>query len=318
MTPTTIEIANELVTATVDPGQGSDVTSLVHRPSGVDVLFRSPWRDRADAIRGGHPAFSFDATNGWLERYRGGWQVLCPNAGDPRNVHGALVGFHGEASSIPWCLDYNKSDRLALHVELFSIPVRIDREISLQGAQLSIIDSLTNLSGVELEFDYSHHPAFGGAFLEGECLIESGATRFTSDPERSGAARPGSVHLWPEGITTAGEARDLREIAGPDEPMEVFGWLDGFSAPWATITNVDLNLTARLEWDGSHLPYAWLWQELNYTEQFPWFQRARAVAIEPSSTPTSGTGRRSTLRLGARQKTKIHVAVSLESGAGNV
>ena len=28
-----------------------------------------------------------------MEQYRGGWQTLCPNAGAPRTVHGAPVGF---------------------------------------------------------------------------------------------------------------------------------------------------------------------------------------------------------------------------------
>lgn len=317
MTVPFIELASDDVAAVIDPGYGADILSLIDLRSGVDVLFRSPWRERADAIRAGGPASSSDPSAGWLERYRGGWQTLCPNSGDPRSVHGAPVGFHGEVSRVAWGVDSVAADSATLHVELFTVPVRIDRRIELLGTKLSITDTLTNLSDGSLEFDYSHHPAFGGAFLDGDCRIDSGATRFTSDPERPGSAAPGSVHEWPAGVSTAGATVDLRRIPGPDEPMEVFGWLSDFTGAWATITNVDLGLSVRLEWDGERLPYAWLWQELNGSDNFPWYRRARVVAIEPASTQTSGPDRRSVLSLGPRASAQISISISLENGAAN-
>ncbi|WP_164479236.1 DUF4432 family protein [Nakamurella antarctica] len=309
----TLDLSTADLFVAIDPQRGADILSLTDRRTGVDVLFRTPWRERADAIRDGQQPSTFDTKAGWLEQYRGGWQTLAPNAGDPRQVHGAPLAFHGEASVAAWSVDDKTEHTARLHVELFSVPVRIDRTIRLTGPTISIIDTLTNLSTTALEFDYSHHPAFGGAFLDGTCRIETGARRFTSDEQTTSIRNPGSEHQWPYAVATSGDRLDLREIPAPGSPRELFGWLHDFQAHWASITNLDLDLTARIEWDGELLPYAWLWQELNASDEFPWYKRARAVAIEPASMQTSGPGRRSVLRLGANVRVEIPISVTLES-----
>jgi hypothetical protein len=68
-----------------------------------------------------------------------------------------------------------------------------------------------------------------------------------------------------------------------------------------------------MQWDGQHLPYAWLWQEFNATSEFPWYRRARAMAIEPASTQTSGPTRRSALTLIGGASVDLPLSVSLEN-----
>lgn len=309
----TLDLVSPDVLVAVDPGRGADVLSLVDRRTGTDVLFRTPWRERADAVRDGQRPSTSHPVAGWLESYRGGWQTLCPSAGDPRSVHGAPVAFHGEASVVPWAVDDATATTARLSVELFSVPVRIDRTLALRGPELRLTDVLSNVGGTPLEIDYSQHPALGGAFLDGACRIETGAQRFTSDPESGTTVlEPGSEHAWPEATTVSGERLDLREVPPPGSSREVFGWLDRFAGHWASVTNLDLGLAVRIAWDGEHLPYAWLWQELNATDAFPWYRRARALAIEPSSTQTSGPARRSALRLGPRAAVDLSVSVTLE------
>lgn len=309
----TLDLFTSELSVAIDPQRGADILSLTDRRTGVDVLFRTPWRERADAIRDGQRPSSFDAWAGWLEQYRGGWQTLSPSAGDPRHVHGAPIAFHGEASVVPWRVDDTTGRAARLHVELFSVPVRIDRVVMLTGPTISIVDTLTNLSTTLLEFDYSHHPAFGGAFLDGTCRIETGARRFTSDQQTTSIQNPGSEHEWPYAVATSGNRIDLREIPAAGASRELFGWLHDFTTHWASITNVDLGLTARIDWDGEQLPYAWLWQELNASDQFPWYGRARAIAIEPASMQTSGPGRQSALRLGPKARVEIPISVTLEN-----
>lgn len=315
MTSDVLRLENRDLTVIVDPGRGADVLSLTHRREQLDVLFCSPWRARADAIRAGQPPSTSDPTAGWLEQYRGGWQTLCPNAGPPRAVHGAPVGFHGEASTVPWRVASAAEDRAKMSVELFAVPVRIERTLRLEGATLRVEDHLRNLSPTPLEIDYSSHPALGGAFLEGECLIRTGARRFTSDPDTESALFvPGSEHDWPFARTRDGDSVDLRLVPGPGVHREVFGWLDDFTEHWASVASVQRGLTVRVAWDGQHLPYAWLWQELNHGETFPWYGRARAIAIEPASTQTSGPGRRSVLRLGPQESIDLWLSVGIEDG----
>ncbi len=312
----TIQLGTPHLLVSIDPGRGADVVSLVDRRTGIDVLFSSPWRARADAIREGQAPSTSDSVAGWLEQYRGGWQTLCPVAGAPRNVNGGPVGFHGEASVVPWTVEEVRNDTARAHVDLFSVPLRISRVITLREAKISIVDTLINLSSVPLEFDYSHHPAFGGAFLDGSCRIDTGARRLTIDPETTSVLPPGSEHDWPWALDGAGARVDLREIPGPGSPSAVFGWLHDFADYWASITNIDLGLAVRIEWDGEHLPYAWLWEELNSSELFPWYRRARVIAIEPASVQTSGAGRRSALRLGPEASVQVAISIALHAVSG--
>lgn len=304
-------LRNSHLEVVVDAARGADLLSLTHRGRGLDVLFSTPWRERAERVRAGLVApTSHDPVAGPLEQYVGGWQLLCPNAGAPRVVAGAPVGFHGEAWLAAW--DVVDSDELSatLRTELYAVPVRIDRSLTLDpvSASLTIVDVLTNLSDVELELDYVQHPAFGGAFLDGRVAIDTGARRFTADPDTTGGALPaGEVVTWP----LSGDGVDLRVLPAPGERRMLFGWLSAFEDHWASITNLDLGLTVRLDWDGTHLPYAWFWQELNWTKGYPWHRRARAFAIEPSSTITGGPDRRSVLRLGADASVRLPLTITL-------
>lgn len=313
-------LANDHLSLEIDPGRGADILTLTHAPSGLDVLFSAPWRSRANAVRDGRTAPSTsDATSGWLERYRGGWQLLCPNAGAPRVVHGAPVAFHGEASTIRWDVVRASPTAAYLRAELFAVPVIIDRTLTLAADRpsLTVVDTLHNLSDVDLEIDYVSHPAFGGVFLEGDCHIDTGARRFTADPDTEGnIADAGTSHEWPHVAGRGGTTFDLMELPAVGSRRMVFGWLSDFTDAWATITNRDLGLTVRLEWDATRLPYAWFWQELNHSTGFPWFRRARVMAIEPSSTQTGGPERRSALTLPPYGSVEIPLTISLNESKG--
>lgn len=287
-----ITLRDDSIEVVVDVGRGADILTLRHLRTGVDVLFSTPWREHADAIRAGDAGpTAHDPVGGFLEPYRGGWNTLCPNAGPPREVHGAMVGFHGEAAIARWDLVEQAADRVRLRCALHSVPVVIERALVLDAGVIRIDDELVNTSDVDLEIDYVSHPALGGPFIEG-CTIETNARGYTSDPG-----------------TADGVDGGLRQVPAGATGM-AFGWLAEFDGdPWATITNDDLGLAVRLAWDPTHLPYAWFWQELSWTAGYPWYRRARAVAIEPSSTPTSGPDRRSVLALGPRQS--AHLSLSL-------
>jgi hypothetical protein len=130
-------------------------------------------------------------------------------------------------------------------------------------------------------------------------------------------AESGSTHTWPWLEQTDGGRRDLRTLALPGNPRSTFGWLGDFDSAWVSIENHDLGLTALLEWDAAVLPYAWVWEELNRSPDFPWFGRARVIAIEPASTQTSGPDRASVFALEAFESAEISVRLSVDWTAGD-
>jgi hypothetical protein len=248
-----------------------------------------------------------------MEHYRGGWQLITPNAGDPRKIHGAAVGFHGEAAISQWTIVESTPESVRISLDLISIPVRIERVISLANNEISITDQITNLSGVDLEFDYSSHPAFGGALLDGEVSIETSATKFTLDEESESAhGASGSTHQWPLIKSENGKTLDVSKLPTHGSNLWVFGWLSEFDGPkWYRISNKEKNLSFEMRWESEYLDFAWFWLEFNSSQGFPWFGRVRTFAIEPSSTQTSGKNRKSILNLTPHQSTEIKQKVTV-------
>ena len=292
----------------LDPSFGADILSIKTVKSDKELLLKTPWADRAEeVISGQQTPFSLDPVAHWMEHYRGGWQLICPNAGPPRDIHGAAVGFHGEASISVWKIIEIKPESIRIQLDLVSVPIRIERMISLAGNEISIIDVITNLSDLDLEFYYSSHPAFGGSLLDGEVLIETNAKKFTLDEEsESPHGSSGSSHQWPLIKGENGRTLDLSLVPPNGTDLGVFGWLSEFDGPkWYRISNKEKNLSFEMHWESEYLEFAWFWLEFNNLQGFPWFGRVRTFAIEPSSTQTSGKLRKSILALKPHQVTEI-------------
>jgi hypothetical protein len=273
-----LTLASDDVELTVDLDRGADVVSLVDRRTGVDVLFRTPWAERAEAVaRRGSLLWHESSTTAWLESYAGGWQLLCPNAGGPTERAGVAHGFHGEAAVVPWTLVGADGGSVRLRVELHTTPLAIERTLSLAGPVVAVDDVVRNVSQIAVELDYQHHPAFGAPLLAPGAVIETGARTFATEA----GGRP-----WP-GVPPVDRVPPL------DEPRAILGWLGDFDEPWAALRNPALDLGVALRWNVAVMPYAWVWQELHATAEYPWFRRAYALAIEPSSTPAGGPGRTS-------------------------
>lgn len=306
-----ITLRSESLTVVIDPRRGADVISIRENASASEVMWSAPSRARAEDVLAGAPFVGTDSLSSFMAGYRGGWQTLSPNAGDARTVHGADVGFHGEAAVSVWSVVEADGGLARLSLDLFSLPLRIERDATLRESTFEVRDRLTNLSDQALEFDYVQHPAFGADLLANECRIETGARRFTADPQTAGPLAAGAAFGWPAVATTDGGLLDLRLLPGPGSQQLAFGWLSDFVRPWYRIANRKTGLAVDVEWDADHLPYAWFWEELNYSADYPWFGRARVIAIEPASTQTSGPDRRSVLRLAPRQSTTIRTMLTV-------
>src|SRR5262245_53668111 len=88
-----VTLSSPSVRVTVLANKGADIYSLVHRKSGIDVLWKSPLGLRAPA----HGWFTADSQAAWLEMYEGGWQEIFPNGGDACQYKGVELNFHGES-----------------------------------------------------------------------------------------------------------------------------------------------------------------------------------------------------------------------------
>ena len=300
----------------IDANYGADILSIKTISSNHEVLLSTPWSDRAEAvIKQEQRSIYLDPVAHWMERYRGGWQMICPVAGPPRVIHGAPVGFHGEAAISTWKVNNLETSSVRMQLDFFTIPIRIERQIIVDGNVIEINDVITNLSHLELEFDYSSHPAFGGALLEGEVTIETSAQKFHLDEDASSPhGDSGSTHDWPLIKGQNDKVLDLSRLPAPPTPLGVFGWLSDFGdKKWYRIKNVDTNIAFEMEWESEYLDFAWFWLEFNNSQGSPWFGTVRTFAIEPSSTQTSGKNRKSILQLQGNQLTTINQKITITS-----
>ena len=279
-----LELADTEIAVTLLPGKGCDIVELIDRASGVDVLFKTPWRFGRRPI---HTPSSFES---WIEAYPGGWQLLLPNGGDAAIENGVEWGFHGEAALVEWQVDAVEPDRAVCSTSLIRAPLEVVRTTSLERAVLRVEDRVTNVGGDSVEVMWGHHPAFGEPFLQSGCRLETSARTFIADDRAPGSGlEPGGVGSWPHASLAGGGLLDLSVIPPTDDRRAVLGYLTDFDQGAYRVVNPTLGLAVELRWQLELFPVAWFWQELHATPGYPWYRRIYTTAIEPSTTmPAQG------------------------------
>ena len=289
-------LENELISATVLPGKGADISALVSKPDDIDVLWKSPWGLRRPGVV--HSAT--DSATTWLEAYEGGWQEIFPNGGTANLYRGVELNFHGEASLASWvyeiAAEHGDVAEVHLSTRLRRSPFLVERTMRIEAGRpvLQFRERITNQGRETLDAMWGHHPAYGAPFLSGACRIDTNARTVHADDEIGGPLNPltkGATFSWPDGERD-GVVTDLSVVAGPDDPPhETMAYLTDFASEhgWYGITNTELGLGVGLVWPTAVFPYAWFWQEMHASPGFPWYGEVYVMAIEPfSSMPGHG------------------------------
>ncbi|CAN5472479.1 hypothetical protein BH23CHL4_BH23CHL4_17870 [soil metagenome] len=325
-----LRIENDHISLTVLPERGADLYEWVHKPTGIDVLWKSPWglgRHR------GNPSTSTTTASAWIEAYEGGWQVLFPSGGGPSLYKGVELNFHGEASVSAWDVeDFGMASAgagMRLSNRLARSPFRISREIYLKpgDSHFQLRETVTNEGGEPVDYMWGHHPAYGAPLIGELCRIDTNAASITADDLNDGPGNPmdlGATFSWPS-AQRDGAGNDLSIVPGEDAERATLGYLHDFAneTAWYGLTNTARGVGAGLAWQRAELPCAWFWQELHATPGFPWYKGVYVMAIEPNTSyPGQGlvamsakTGMQRTLLPGESASLEIR-AVLYESNTG--
>ncbi|BDZ48842.1 hypothetical protein GCM10025867_10830 [Frondihabitans sucicola] len=287
VTESVVLLESDRIRVEVDLGRGAEIAGIHDLGTGVDILMTTPWASAAREMRPVKLAADPRASEAeWTASYGGGWQTLVPHAGEPEEVDGVVRHYHGEGSAVAWELDGATEDEVRGHLELETVPLRIDRTVSLAGAAVTVTDVLTNVANQPLAYDYQSHPAFGAPFLDADCRIELDAERYLPDPRFDlGELAPGVAVDWPR-AASHGVAVDLAAVPAPDSGVFRFGWLEDFATRSVRIANPRLGLAATLEWDEDDRDRAWFWLDAGSRASPPWDGRGYVLAIEPSTRAT--------------------------------
>lgn len=280
MTAEPVVIENDALRVTIAPAVGGTITAVEHVPTGLSVLGTVPW----DPVTTPDGSFAAPDERRWLTRYTGGWPLLFPNGGDACVVDGTVHGFHGEASIAPWTVVARTATILRLSRRFFTVPVTMEREMSLDGDVLSVNERVTAHGERSLRVLRGQHVTFGSDLLAGDFVLETGAATASVDEGYDPPANPltpGASGAWPVVKAKDGGAFDLSH---PEGNFAAMAYLHDLAGAWASVRRADGAIAAALSWDAAVYPCAWLWYELGGTPEAPWHGRGRLLGIEPCST----------------------------------
>jgi hypothetical protein len=276
-----VSLESELLQVVVLPAKGCDIYSLRDVASGIDVLAKTRL-GLADLQPAGYASSSAEA---WLSQYLGGWQLVLPNGGAAAQVQGAEWGFHGEACVLRWSVDEQSAASMAASVRLLRAPLLVRRWLDVKGATLTVRESVTNESASAIDVMWTHHPAFGAPFLDGRCIVSTGARTITADDETPGTVlAAGSVHKWPSAQGSDGAMVRLDEVAASGSGVAHLAYLSEFDSGFFAITNPQLRLGVAFRWPIEVFPCAWYWVEAGASKGFPWYGSYYTLAVEPATS----------------------------------
>jgi galactose mutarotase-like enzyme len=271
-------LAGDELEATVLPEKGAEIHSLVHRPSGTELLFQAPWglqppdappREGAD----GHP---------FLERYAGGWQELFPSANDPTEYRGETIAFHGEVANLPWECEPD-GDGLRCVVRCKQTPFRLERMMRMGGSALVLDECVVNEGAEPAHFVWGHHLVLGPPFVERGCVLEIPAGTLETIPEMwedTARLEPGQREPWPTARLRGGGRVDLSEVPGPEVGSHDDVYVTDLDDGWASVTNRRLGLRFRIDFDPMVFRWVIVWQPYGGAHAMP-LDGAYALGVEP-------------------------------------
>jgi hypothetical protein len=269
-----IVLRSEELLVRLDPAHGGEILDLVHLESGRQLLGRPPF-----ATEPPRPGDLDEPV--WTASYRGGWQLVTPNAGTMCEVDGVRHGFHGRASNDPWAVVEAAAGAAVLAWEGHGLG--IERRLVLEGGAVVVETRMRALAG-RVPVVAVEHCSLGLELLEPEVEIElPGGTAYELSEAEGPATAPAGAPSWPEVLLLDGsvERADHWQLAKERSRFIVVADLpEGRAA----VRNARTGMTLELSWDAGWLRHAWIWHEVR-TYGGPWREQAEVLVIEPASVP---------------------------------
>lgn len=267
-----ITLRSDHLLAVIDPDHGAEMLELID--------LRTSWRPLARAPFSAGPPLAGDLDEeAWTSRYRGGWQIAAPNAGEPCVVQGAAHGFHGRASVSPWqVLD---ADDATATLAWAGHGLSATRRVALHDDRVVVDVRFTTSEAGPVPMLAVEHLAFGVELLEPAVELEL-AGGLVRDHTTAEAARGAGVP-WP-GLGGAGGAGQRIDRLTLDEPAARYAIVEGLPEGRLAARNVRTGHGAELRWDVEALPHLWFWQEVRGPDRL-WRGVGEILGLEPASVP---------------------------------
>jgi hypothetical protein len=268
--------------------------------SPINVLWESPWptiEPQTFSSREHAPLYGEGPVGRFLCGYTGHALALgyfgMPSSEEAQQG----LPLHGEAANSAWKIvsAVADSDSATLVTEI-TLPVyrmHFRREIVLpRDAFIACItETVTNLSGDAVEFQWVQHAAFGEPFFAtGEATLFLSGTRGVTWPAgyEGHELLAGDIEFqWPYAQSVDGEPVNLSQPFVRDGTGFVAGVLAGTGreCAFAVVHNRRHQLVAGYCFNPLLFPWIVLWEENRAREYAPWNKRTRARGVEFGTSP---------------------------------
>ncbi len=292
-----IVLRDERVLVRLDPRHGGEVLDLVDLRTGRQLLGRPPFASQ-------EPSVGPLEEPAWTAGYRGGWQVLVPNAGNVCEVDGARHSYHGSGSHEPWTVLAATAIEARLRWTGFGLAA--ERRLAVEDGALVAETEVRALDGpaplVAVE-----HLSLGLELIDPEVTIELPGGRAYELHEQEGPAQPpADASEWP--VVTLLDGGTERADGWPlGEPRSRYLVVTDLPAGRAAVRNAGTGQGVEVEWDADVLPHCWIWHEVR-TYGGAWREAAEILAVEPASVP-HGLGLATAIREGQALVATPHAPV---------
>ena len=287
-------LENEYLKISILVDKGSDIFEFLYKPKDIDFMWLSPWGIKSPSTF--VPTISSKEGN-FADYYEGGWQEIIPNFGIGVNSQGTEQGLHGEVSIIPWEYQIleNKPSEISIKfmVRTYRTPFYIEKILTLKknDPKLYISERITNEGYVDINLMWTHHPTFGGVFLDDSVIINIPKNKIkyilTPENESKYDEIKNSKVKWPKFNGYKGKIVDFSKsptIVGDEGCLDEI-CLELVDDSWYAITNTNRKVGFGIRWDKKIFPYLWIWRMYGKgCKVAPWWGRVSCMALEICSS----------------------------------
>ena len=255
-------LVNDRLRAEFLPGYGSKLASLRDRSRDREFLFQPPPDAELCCPGYGADFAAFDAS---------GFDEMFPTIDASFYPAGSRAGGelpdHGELWSLPWQGERREEsgeEYLQFQVESRLLPCRLEKRVSMQGAQLQLEYTLHNRGQEEVEFIWAAHPLFQ-ADREMKIVlpreVKSVINVEDSNPHLGSWGRRHSYPLTESQLT--GEKMDLSRVPGPErESCRKFYVAEPLERGYCALDYPSSDLRLELTFPAEKVPYLAVWKSL--------------------------------------------------------
>lgn len=272
--------------------EGGHIAEVFHKAAGVNPLWTPTWAGAEPSAFGPEQEALFGAgVEGRLLCGILGHNLCLDLFGGPSDEEFAAgVTAHGEASLLSYVLKEREGSLVCeLHMPLAQLHFR--RTITLQGEDVHIHESVTNLLAFDRPLAWTQHVTLGPPYLNPQTtefrMTGDRAATISEDLSAPGYLAKGKLFAWPYAPLADGGALDARMMK-PEAPASSYIAVrmvpQSAHAAW-TAWSPESRLAISYVWNRNDFPWLGLWEENRARTFSPWNSGEVTRGLEFGTSP---------------------------------